>query len=284
MRYMPAKSELRALMEQQTGPCLSLFQPSYRVGVDIRQNLPRLRNQIRQAEYRLLLNHLPAPQVEALVEPIRTLLEDEPFWSQPGEGLAIFRSAELFSTYWLPCRFKEQVIVARHFYLKPLLPFLTADGHFYLLALSRHTIRLLEGTHDSVSEVALPETVPHSLAEVIQYDHPDNQLRYHSSSSGTPIGKGGQRATMLQGQGVGADDERERLLRSFQLCGHDTRRRATESTPRPGGLPTPCWRSFRQPMTDALRACFSSLTRSNGGTFIQPPERSIPCAPTSQVQ
>lgn len=217
MRHMSAKSELRALMEQQTGPCLSLFQPSYRVGVDMRQNLPRLRNQIRQTEHHLLLNNLSAPQVEALVEPMRAFLEDEPFWSHPGEGLAVFRSAELFSTYWLPRRFKEQVIVARHFYLKPLLPFLTADGHFYLLALSQHAIRLLEGTHDSVSEVALPETVPHSLAEAIQYDYPDNQLQYHSSSSsGPPAGKGRGSAAVLQERGVGIDDERERLLRFFQ--------------------------------------------------------------------
>jgi hypothetical protein len=249
LRYMPAKSELRALMEQQTGPCLSLFQPSYRAGVDMRQNLPRLRNQFRQAEYHLLLNNLPAPKVEALAEPMRALLEDEPFWLHPGEGLAVFRSVELFSTYWLPCRFKEQVIVARHFYLKPLLPFLTAEGHFYLLALSHHTFRLLEGTHDSVGEVALPETVPHSLAEAMQYDQPDNELRYHGSSSGPPAGKSRQRATVLPGRGVGADDEKERLLRSFQRVDRGLHAGlGDEQGHWSSQAPPPCFRSIVRPL------------------------------------
>lgn len=154
--------------------------------------------------------------MEALLEPVRGLLENELFWLHPDDGLAVFRSAELFRTYWLPGRFKEQAVVARHFYLKPLLPFLIDDGRFYLLALSHNHVRLIEGTRYSASEVALPEAVPRSLAEAMRYDESDNELQYHSSSSGAVVGKGGRRATAFHGQGVGIDDEKERLLRYFQ--------------------------------------------------------------------
>jgi hypothetical protein len=208
--------ELRALMEQQNGLCISMFLPTHRAGMETQQNPLRLRHQIREAEHHLHLNNLHASQVEALLEPIQALLEAEQFWLHPGDGLALFRSSDLFRTYWLPCHFKEQVIVTRHFYLKPLLPFLTGDGHFYILALSQNEIRLLEGTHYSVSEVALPETVPHSLAEAMKYDEPENELQYHSSSSGASIGKGGRRATIFHGQGVGTDDEKANILRYFQ--------------------------------------------------------------------
>ncbi len=151
-----------------------------------------------------------------MLEPVRALLDTEFFWLNPDDGLAVLRSPDLFRSYWLPDSFKERVVVSRHFYLKPLLPYLTNDGRFYLLALSHNHIRLIEGTRFSASEVALPEGVPRSLAEAMRYDESDNELQYHSSSSGVVVGKGGRRATVFHGQGVGIDDEKEQLLRFFQ--------------------------------------------------------------------
>lgn len=216
MTHIPSRSELRALMAHQTGPCISLFLPTGRAGADTQQNLLRLRNLIREAEHHLLLNDLSAPQVEALLEPLRGLEDREAFWQHPADGLAVFRSADLFRTFWLPVHFKEQVVVTRHFYLKSLLPLLSGDGRFYLLALSHNHVRLMEGTRSSASEAALPEGVPRSLAETTRYDEADNELQYHSSSSGAVVGKGGRRATVFHGQGVGTDDEKGQLLRYFQ--------------------------------------------------------------------
>jgi len=42
MTHIPSRSELRVLMEQQTGLCISLFLPTERAGVDTQQNPPRL--------------------------------------------------------------------------------------------------------------------------------------------------------------------------------------------------------------------------------------------------
>lgn len=160
MTHIPSRSELRALMEQQADPCISLFLPTGRA--DIQQNPLRLSNLMREAEYHLLLNNLSVPQVEALLEPARGLLENEPFWLHPDDGLAVFRSPDLFRTYWLPGRFKEQAVVTRHFYLKPLLPFLADNGRFYLLALSHNHIRPIEATRCEAREA---NTYPHLQQE-----------------------------------------------------------------------------------------------------------------------
>ena len=216
MTPIPTKSELQILMEPQHGPCISLFLPTERAGVETRQNFLRLSYLIREAESHLLLNNLPAQQRELLLKPIRTLLDCEPLWLHPSDVLAAFRSQDFFRTYWLPGHYREQVIVTGHLYLKPLLPLLTGDGRFYLLALSHNHVRLLEGTRYSASEVALPEGVPGNLAEAMRYSEPDNQLQYHSSSSGALIGKGGRQATVFHGQGIGTDDEQGQLLRFFQ--------------------------------------------------------------------
>ncbi len=213
---IPAISELRVLLEQHNGPCISMFLPTHRAGTETHRDPLRLRNHIRAAENRLLLDHLRTTQVEHLLQPIQALLEDESFWLHPGDGLALFRSPDTFRTYWLPSSFKEQVVVTDHFYLKPLLPFLTKDERCSILALSQNEVRLLQATHDSVKKVDLPAAVPRSLAEALKYDVPENEPHNHSSSSGVSRGKGGRRATIFHGQGVGIDDARENLLRYFQ--------------------------------------------------------------------
>ena len=216
MTHIPTRSEFEILMEPQHGPCISLFLPAERAGVETQQNPLRLRQLIREAESHLLLNNLPVLQIEDLLQPIRTLLDYDPFWLHPDDGLAVFRSPDFFRTYWLPDSCREQAVVTGHFYLRPLLPFLAGDGHFYLLTLSHHHIRLLEGTRYSASEIALPEGVPGSLAEATRGSTTARELQYHSSSSGVTGEKGGRRAAVFHGQGVGIDDEKQQLLRFFQ--------------------------------------------------------------------
>lgn len=217
---IPSQSDFRTLMEQHNDPSISMFLPIFREGMETQQDRLRLRNHIRAAENHLLLDNLRSTKIEQLLQPVRALLEDEPFWLRPGDGLALFRSPDMFRTYWLPTSFKEQVVVTDHFYLKPLLPFIVDDERFYILALSQNAVRLLQATRYSVSEVDLPAAVPTSLAEALKYDESENELQYHSSSSGVLRGKSGRRATIFHGQGVGTDDSKEHILRYFQQINH----------------------------------------------------------------
>lgn len=171
---------------------------------------------MREVENRLRASGLRSADVENLLEPVDALLENEHFWQYAADGLVLFRSANVFRLYQLPIPVKDHVVVSDHFYLKPLLPLLTGNERYYILAFSQNDIRLLEGTHYSVSEVELPEEFPESLAEALKYDVTDNLVRYHSSSSGAQVGKGGRRAVIFHGQGVGIDDSKDNLLRYFQ--------------------------------------------------------------------
>src|SRR6266446_2110958 len=213
---LPSKGELHALMAQQKTPCISIFLPTHREGVEMRQDMLRFSKQIREAENLLLLKNLRSSQVEDILKPIRTLVEDEQFWLHPGNGLAVFRSPEVFRTYRLPYQFKEQVVVTTHFYFRPHLPLVLDSGRFYILALSQKEIRLLDSTHDSVHEIDLPEAVPRSLTEAMKYDEPENEVQYHSNPSVAITGKAGRRTTLFQGKRVGVDDEKTRILHYFE--------------------------------------------------------------------
>jgi Bacterial archaeo-eukaryotic release factor family 7 len=211
-----AKKEIKALLEKHEGLCVSIFLPTSLGGLDSQQDELRLRHQIRDTENRLLLENLRSNEIEKLLEPLNALLEDGGFWSHTIDGLAIFRTPEMFHYYRLPYSFKEQVVVSDHFYLKPLLPFLATGGQFYILALSQNVIRLLEGTRFDIHELKLPETVPANLVEALKYEEEENEVSFYSSSSGALVGKGGRKAAIFYGQGVGHDDSKDHLLRYFQ--------------------------------------------------------------------
>jgi len=152
------------------------------------------------------------PEARELLEPAETLLHDGLFWQHQSDGLALFVSPEMFHHYRLPFDFEELVVVADRFHIKPLLPLLSGDGRFYVLALSQNEVRLLQGTRYSVSEVGL-EDVPESLAEALRWDDPEKRLQWHTQTGARTDGK---RAAIFHGHGVAsADDPKDYILRYF---------------------------------------------------------------------
>jgi hypothetical protein len=212
-----SRRDLKELIEQQSEICLSMFVPTHRqAGPEMQQDPLQLRNQLREAEQLLLTRPLESMSIAEFLAPIEALLKQQALWQHPEEGLALFRSPEAFRCYQVPFRFKPQVVVGTHFYLKPLLRFLTGEGRFFLLALSHNEVRLLEATRTHVQEINLPDSVPTSLAEAMKEDETGDGLQYHSSASGATIGKGGRRPVLFHGQGADTVDEKKQLLHYFQ--------------------------------------------------------------------
>ncbi len=205
-----SKDDLKSLMNKQKGPCISLFMPTHRAGAEIQQNQIRLRNLLRDAEEKLLASGLRPAESKTLLEHASGLLGNVIFWRQQSDGLAVFLSADVFRYYCLPIHFDELIVVADRFHVKPLLPVLSGDGRFYILTLSQKGSRLYEGTKQSIREIEL-ETIPKSLAEALQYDDLEKQIRVHRGTA-----RGGERGSMLSGGGAELDDAKENILKYFR--------------------------------------------------------------------
>jgi hypothetical protein len=184
--------------------------PTHRMGTTTQQDPIRFKNLMRQAEELLVGGGMRGQAARDLLEQAKKLDNSE-FWQYQSDGLAIFISTNVFRYYCLPVNFEELVVVTDRFHFKPLLPLLTGDGKFYILALSQNDVRLLQGTRYSVSEVDL-EDVPQSIAEALKYDDPEKQFQFHTGTSQV----GGDRAGMFHGQGAGNDEQKDRLLRYFR--------------------------------------------------------------------
>lgn len=207
---MLSREEMKVLLDNQTGLCISIFMPTYPAGVETRQNQIRFRNLIRDTENRLSACNLRPQEIKALLEPAHSLAGNALFWRRQGIGLAVFISAGLFRSYCLPIRFEEVTFIMDRFFVKPLLPLLREDEHFYIIALSQNTVRLMEGTEHVVREIDL-EGIPKSLAEALSYDEPEKQVRFRAGTPG-----GGYRRAMISGHGPDIEDTKDNLLKYFR--------------------------------------------------------------------
>jgi len=198
--------DLKLLMGKQEEWCVSIFMPTHRVTPRALENQIRFKNLVREAEEKLM--EVGAADADRILEPARKLVEDKPFWHHQSDGLAFFLAKDINRSYRLPIAFDELVVVTDRFHTKPVLPLLTGDGRFYILALSQNEVRLFLCARFSVSEVGL-KGVPPSLDEALKYDQPEKSLQFHAHS---PAGSGQQGAT-FHGHGAGADDTKDRILR-----------------------------------------------------------------------
>ncbi|MEZ4715870.1 MAG: hypothetical protein R2851_07260 [Caldilineaceae bacterium] len=81
------------------------------------------------------------------------------FGSTRATGAIDLAAPDVYTQLRLPLDFPSLTRVADHFYVKPLLPLLTDDGRFYILALSQNDVRLYQATHTPSVRLA-PEGIP----------------------------------------------------------------------------------------------------------------------------
>ena len=186
--------KLKEILTIRSDWCISLFMPTHRAGRETKQDPIRFKNLLQEAEKRLLDKGLRLPEVREILKEPRSLLQDIDFWQHQSDGLAVFFSGDVFHFFRLPMEFAEMAVVTNRFHVKPLLPILTSDGIFHILAISQNQVRLLEGTRHTVDEVDLGDT-PETFAVTFPDGFPKKQLQSHT---GRPSG-GGTRVPLFHG-------------------------------------------------------------------------------------
>jgi hypothetical protein len=208
-----SKEDLYQLMDTNDELCLSIYMRTYRAGKETQQGRIRLKNLLQEAEKKLIERGMRRTEAERFLAPIEELVFDNQFWQNQRDGLAIFLSGTVFHYYFLPLAFDEFMFIGQQFHVKPLVPFLSGDGQFYVLALSQNDVRIFRCSRASVQELEI-DSIPHNLTEAMQYDDPQRQLQLHSNTlEGTNI----KAAAIFHGQGIGPDDNKNNILRYFRL-------------------------------------------------------------------
>jgi hypothetical protein len=219
--------DLLELIQAGTAPRVSIYLPTERLWNKSKQNPARLKNLLRDATEQLTDQGLSPSDVDAVLEPIRALMEQDQFWQHQSDGLALFASRDFLRTYRLPLDFMNRVQIGGPFHVRPLLQYLAHDGIFYTLGLSQGNVALYRCTRHTIDEVDLGE-VPTSLSEAMQYDDWEAHLDFHT---GTADGSGGKRSAVFHGQGDAGDKAniKEQVMRFFRALDNGVRQKLNSS-------------------------------------------------------
>ncbi len=209
------RDDLRALLANRQTPCVSLLLRTTRGGQ--MQDQLGLKNQISQAEKLLTAQGRRSPEVKDLLAPARRLHEDDSYWADVSDGLAVFVAPGLLQAYRVPLALDNQVVAANHFHIKPLLPLLTGEGRFYVLVLRPTGLRLLEGTPDTVREIDL-QKLPINVVEAFAYG--DEPPRREPVATGT---RPSRPPAFFETAGLAGNKTREEKLEYLHRVDHALR-------------------------------------------------------------
>jgi hypothetical protein len=206
------KGELRELAKKRGMPCVSLYMPTHGPASEGAQDALRLKNLLRQAEVQMTNDGIRRPTAERMLEPARELIGDRVFWEKRSAGLAMFLSEDTFQWYRVPVSPVETAIVNRRFQLKQLLPLISGNHEFYLLALSQNKPRLFEGDQHALHELSVGG-MPANIAEALNYTSVDRGSQTHAGARGSL----GKQSSVFHGQGGERDTAKEDLANYFRL-------------------------------------------------------------------
>ena len=187
-------ADLRSLAEAQR-PCITVS-----IAIpDPLQLRTRMKDATREVERHFKAAGIEGATATVLLEPINSLagsLDRAREWSI---GLALFRSPDVFRYFLLPEPSWEFVTVSERFQIRPLLPLLSREQRFYILALSQKHIRLFYCTYKGEREVQLGRLAPQSLQDWMNARIPDHVLdnRAVGGPSAPALEHGGSHTVVL---------------------------------------------------------------------------------------
>jgi hypothetical protein len=189
--------DLRFLAHVQ-GPCITLAIAF----PDPAQVQARLKNAIRDIERGLSGRGVDARLATELLDPLRSFaaeMEAKGKWSiEP----ILFRARDILRCFQSGDLSREYVMVGERFQVRPLLPLITRDQRFNLLALSQKHVRLFHCTRHASQEIPLGAHVPQSLEVWLHNKIPDHVLD-NRSTAGPSLGS-------MKGVLFGTSTDRER--------------------------------------------------------------------------
>lgn len=169
------------------GPCVTVVLPPYHPGEQAKSGAVLLKSDIQDAARSLGERGFPKAKVLDLLAPMEQLANDPASLAGSRWGRVIFCSPEVFCQFQLMQPVKPSITIAGCFAVRRLLSELWTPKLFYVLALSKESVRLFRCTGEGAEAVELPAGVPSTLEEALALEPPDHDLE-NRAAIGTSTG------------------------------------------------------------------------------------------------
>ena len=203
--------EFKKLANYKNETCVSIFIPTQRAGKEVleEKNKKHLHSEWTQVKKMLKEQKVTDEVIENIGKPIQNLIEDRAFWRHQSDGLAIFSSEDFFEYYTLPVNFVAYHYISTEFYVKPLVPAMTGDGKFNILAIQLEDVKFYEASKYSIMPVEIDDLTPSRLEERVGFDYKEKALQFRTQ------GEGGEK-TQFHGHGGSERDEQVEIKQFFR--------------------------------------------------------------------
>lgn len=219
---MITREDLVSLSEPKDGLAVSFYLPTQRAGKPTRENPIRMKNRIVEVRQQLDGRGWDPRDVDRLLAPALTLLDDYEFWQHQLDGLALFMTESENHSVKVERDMPDLSVIGPRYHLKPLIPLLNEQDSFYVLAASLGKSRLFEVDRLGAKEVDLPEDTPRSLAQALRFtdDDPDSTVRWHT------VGRSATHEldAMYHGSGPEQPDRKREILTFFKMLDNGVRK------------------------------------------------------------
>ena len=236
------REDITSLLQPQEGLTVSLYHPTVQTAIEPEESSLHLKNLLARAKNELTERGVGRHEIDGLLAPAQDLLDERTFWQHQLQGLAVFLSRSGMRYFRLPFQVEEIVSLGDSVHLKPLLPVLNLQGHFFVLALAQDGVQMYRATEHAIEEIDLGQWgVPTSLMEALRYDDlqkPDSQ---HHPVTGPGRGQGNeapggnaptQRTHAFHGHGEDGEGQRTQIRRFFNVLDDGlSKPLATETAP-----------------------------------------------------
>lgn len=139
-----------------------------------------------------------------MLEPGYTLLRDDQFWFNLTPGLAVFMADGFFKYIKLQSAVKEQIFINNSFYIAPLIPVITQNEYFFLLAISKKQAKFYRADAFGMQYISIPE-LPNGTDDVIHFEEKEDENLFRMG------GRGGTGGANFHGVGAGKPDEKKNI-------------------------------------------------------------------------
>ena len=209
------KRRITELVEQSEGLCVSIYMQTYPNGKEVEQNPIRLKNQIQKIEENLSEIGKGANEIEEFLSPMIDLVDDEIFWQDQSEGLALFLDSNALHIFQLNQSFKTLSVIGPAYHIKPLILFFQENGQFFLLSLDKNRPRLFQGSKNKLFKVE-GLALPKSLEDIFdEYYEINRHLQFHTKTQNPTPEQAGAREGIHFGHGAGEIDQEAEIRNYF---------------------------------------------------------------------
>ncbi len=185
--------------------CLTLTMPCIKSGDQQQQNPIRFKNLLQEAREKLKKIGCGQEDMKAFLSPLEKLLNEKDLWKHQDHGLLVCVTEDRHELYSFPFTVDVNVIVDRHFYLRPVIPFMqdNATSAILLLSMNDPTLIFAMGPNGDY-EVEIPPEPMKSFDAFMEVYDLEESLQFRAQS----YGKGSKNATRegYHGQGAAGDD------------------------------------------------------------------------------